>query len=172
MRGNLKCAAILPGNVLSNAYAGCVVLCRMGLYSTGQRRMPVKHFLDTNVLIYAVAKNDPRASKAEALLAGGSIISIQSLNEFVSVARRKLGMPWKQINEFVDLICVLCPNPVPISLDTHKGAVAIAQKYGYSVYDALIVSAALESSCETLYSEDLQDGQIINRQLTIRNPFQ
>jgi predicted nucleic acid-binding protein len=134
--------------------------------------MPVKHFLDTNVLIYAVAKNDPRASKAEALLAGGSIISIQSLNEFVSVARRKLGMPWKQINEFVDLICVLCPNPVPISLNTHKGAVAIAQKYGYSVYDALIVSAALESSCETLYSEDLQEGQIINRQLTIRNPFQ
>ena len=171
MRGNLKCAAILPGNVLSNAYAGCVVLCRMGLYSTGQRRMPVKHFLDTNVLIYAVAKNDPRASKAEALLAGGSIISIQSLNEFVSVAR-KLGMPWKQINEFVDLICVLCPNPVPISLDTHKGAVAIAQKYGYSVYDALIVSAALESSCETLYSEGLQDGQTINQQLTIRNPFQ
>ena len=171
MRGNLKCAVILPGNVLSNAYAGCVVLCRMGLYSTGQRRMPVKHFLDTNVLIYAVAKNDPRASKAEALLAGGSIISIQSLNEFVSVAR-KLGMPWKQINEFVDLICVLCPNPVPISLDTHKGAVAIAQKYGYSVYDALIVSAALESSCETLYSEDLQDGQTINQQLTIRNPFQ
>jgi len=133
--------------------------------------MPVKHFLDTNVLIYAVAKNDPRASKAEALLAGGSIISIQSLNEFVSVAR-KLGMPWKQINEFVDLICVLCPNPVPISLDTHKGAVAIAQKYGYSVYDALIVSAALESSCETLYSEGLQDGQTINQQLTIRNPFQ
>ena len=171
MRGNLKCAVILPGNVLSNAYAGCVVLCRMGLYSTGQRRMPVKHFLDTNVLIYAVAKNDPRASKAEALLAGGSIISIQSLNEFVSVAR-KLGMPWKQINEFVDLICVLCPNPVPISLDTHKGAVAIAQKYGYSVYDALIVSAALESSCETLYSEGLQDGQTINQQLTIRNPFQ
>ena len=134
--------------------------------------MPVKHFLDTHVLIYAVAKNDPRASKAEALLASGSMISIQSLNEFVSVARRKLGMPWKQINEFVDLICVLCPNPVPISLNTHKGAVAIAQKYGYSVYDALIVSAALESSCETLYSEDLQDGQTINQQLTIRNPFQ
>jgi len=171
MRGNLECAAILPGNVLSNAYAGCVVLCRMGLYSTGQRRMPVKHFLDTNVLIYAVAKNDPRASKAEALLAGGSIISIQSLNEFVSVAGRKLGMPWKQINEFLDLICILCPNPVPISLDTHKGAVAIAQKHGYSIYDALIVSAALESGCKTLYSEDLQDGQVVDGRMTIRNPF-
>ncbi len=133
--------------------------------------MAAKRFLDTNVLIYAVAKNDPRASKAEALLASGGIVSIQSLNEFVSVARRKLGMPWKDVKEFLDLICILCPDPVPIPLDTHRGAVAIAEKYGYSIYDALIVSAALESGCKTLYSEDLQDGQIINRLLTIRNPF-
>lgn len=133
--------------------------------------MPARDFLDTNVLIYAVAKNDPRAAKAEALLASGGIVSIQSLNEFASVARRKLGMPWKELREFLDLICILCPDPVPISLDTHKVAVAIAEKYGYSIYDALVASAALESGCKTLYSEDLQDGQIINRQLTIRNPF-
>jgi predicted nucleic acid-binding protein len=133
--------------------------------------MPAKDFLDTNVLIYAVGKNDPRASKAEALLAGGGIVSIQSLNEFVSVARRKLDMPWKDVTKFLDLICVLCPNPVPISLDTHRGALGIAEKYGYSIYDALIASAALEADCKTLFSEDFQDGQIINRQLTIRNPF-
>jgi predicted nucleic acid-binding protein len=133
--------------------------------------MAAKHFLDTNVLIYAVAKKDPRASKAEALLASGSIVSVQSLNEFVSVARRKLRMPWKEVREFLDLICILCPDPVPISLDMHKVAVAIAQRYGYSIYDALVASAALESGCKTLYSEGLQDGQIINRQLTIRNPF-
>jgi len=133
--------------------------------------MPARDFFDTNVLIYAVGKNDPRASRAEALLAGGGIVSIQSLNEFVSVARRKLGMPWKEVKEMLDIICVLCPDPVPISLVTHRGAVAIAEKYGYSIYDALIASAALEAGCKTLYSEDLQDGQIINRQLTIRNPF-
>lgn len=133
--------------------------------------MPAKDFLDTNVLVYAVGKNDPRASKAEALLASGGMISIQSLNEFVSVARRKLDMPWKEVREFLDVISILCPNPVPISLDTHRGALAIAEKYGYSIYDALIASAALEAGCKTLYSEDLQDGQIINRQLTIRNPF-
>jgi len=133
--------------------------------------MPARDFFDTNVLIYAVGKNDPRASRAEALLAGGGIVSIQSLNEFVSVARRKLGMPWKEVKEMLDIICVLCPDPVPISLDTHRGAVAIAEKYGYSIYDTLIASAALEAGCKTLYSEDLQDGQIINRQLTIRNPF-
>jgi len=72
--------------------------------------MPAKYFLDTNVLIYAVAKNDPRASKAEALLASGSVISIQSLNEFVSVARRKLSMSWKQVNELVDLIALCAPT--------------------------------------------------------------
>jgi predicted nucleic acid-binding protein len=133
--------------------------------------MPAKGFLDTNVLIYAVAKNDPRASGAEALLASGGIVGVQSLNEFSSVARRKLGMSWKEVRDFLALIYILCPDPVPISLDTHKAALAIAEKYGYSIYDALIASAALEAGCETLYSEDLQDGQIINRQLKVRNPF-
>lgn len=133
--------------------------------------MPAKDFFDTNVLIYAVGKNDPRASRAEALLAGGGMVSIQSLNEFVSVARRKLGMSWKEVKELLDIICVLCPDPVPVSLGVHRGAVAIAEKYGYGIYDSLIASAALEAGCKTLYSEDLQDGQIINRQLTIRNPF-
>ncbi|MFZ0799559.1 MAG: PIN domain-containing protein [Terriglobales bacterium] len=130
-----------------------------------------KDFFDTNVLIYAVAKNDPRASKAEALLASGGMVGVQSLNEFVSVARRKLGMSWKEVKDFLDILCILCPNPVSISLDTHKAAVAIAEKYGYSIYDALVASAALEAGCKTLYSEDLQHGQIINRQLTVRNPF-
>jgi predicted nucleic acid-binding protein len=133
--------------------------------------MPVKGFFDTNVLIYAVAKNDPKALKAESLLERGGIVSIQSLNEFVSVARRKLRMSWKEVKELLDVICVLCPKPVSISFDTHKAAAAIAEKYGYGIYDALVVSTALEAGCKTLYSEDLQDGQIINRQLTIRNPF-
>jgi predicted nucleic acid-binding protein len=133
--------------------------------------MPAKDFFDTNVLIYAVGKNDPRASRAEALLASGGVVSIQSLNEFVSVARRKLGMSWKEVKELLDIICILCPDPVAISLDTHREAAAIAEKYGYGIYDSLIASAALEAGCKTLYSKDLQDGQVINRQLTIRNPF-
>ncbi len=133
--------------------------------------MPARDFLDTNILIYAVAKNDARAPKAEALLASGGVVSIQSLNEFVAVARRKLGMSWKQVIEVLDLICILCPDPVSTSLDTHKAGLAIAEKYGYGIYDSLVIAAALEAGCKTLYSEDLQDGQVINRQLTIRNPF-
>ena len=72
---------------------------------------------------------------------------------------------------FLDLICILCPDPVPISLGMHKVALGIAERYGYGIYDALVASAALEAACKTLYSEDLQDGQIINRQLTIRIRF-
>src|SRR5207302_708444 len=108
---------IPPGSGPLSAYGVCVVLYRLVLYLTGPKPMPAKDFFDTNILIYAVGKNDPRASKAEALLTSGGMISIQSLNEFVSVARRKLTMSWKEVKEFLDLICILCPDPVPISLD-------------------------------------------------------
>lgn len=133
--------------------------------------MPANAFFDTNVLVYAAGKNDPRANKAEALLAGGGIISVQCLNEFVAVARGKLAMPWQDVKEFLDIIQLLCPKPVPISLETHKAALSLAQKYGFSIYDALIASTALEAGCKILYSEDFQNGQIIDRKLTVKNPF-
>src|SRR5262249_312053 len=104
-------------------------------------------------------------------LAKGAIISVQSLNEFAAVARRKLKMSWREVREFSDLICVLCPEPVSISLETHRKALALAQKYGYGIYDALQLSAALECECKVLFSEDFQDGQVVDGKLTIRNPF-
>jgi predicted nucleic acid-binding protein len=133
--------------------------------------MSVKVFFDTNVLIYAVAQNDPRGPRAEALLAKGGVVGVQVLNEFVSVARRKMRMPWKDVTEALDAIRVLCPSPVPITISTHETALRIAENQGFEIYDALIVSAALEAGCATLYSEDLQHGQIIDGKLTIRSPF-
>ena len=138
---------------------------------TAKKRMADNNFFDTNILVYAVAKNDPRASISEKLLASGGLISVQSLNEFVAIARRKLDMSWEAIKQFLDAICILCPDPVPITLGTHKLALAIADKYDYGIYDSLIMAAALDSGCAMLYSEDLQDGQVIRQQLTIRNPF-
>lgn len=133
--------------------------------------MPGKCFFDTNVLIYAISQNDPRGPRAEALLAAGGVVGVQVLNEFVSVARRKMRMPWKDVTEALDAIRVLCPSPVPITISTHETALKIAAVHGYEIYDALVVAAALESDCATLYSEDLQDGQVIDGKLTIRNPF-
>jgi predicted nucleic acid-binding protein len=133
--------------------------------------MPGSVFFDTNVLLYAVAQDDPRGPRAEALLAGGGILSVQVLNEFVSVARRKMKMPWKNVNEALDAVRVLCPSAVPLTTATHQAALKIAERQGYSIYDALIVAAALAAGCATLYSEDLQDGQVFGGKLTIRNPF-
>jgi predicted nucleic acid-binding protein len=133
--------------------------------------MPGNAFLDTNVLIYAVAQNDPRSVRAEELLATGGSISVQVLNEFASVARRKLRMSWNEVMEALNAIRVLCPSPAPITLKTHDAALAIAEKYGYEIYDALIAASALEAGCATLYSEDMQHRQVLEGRLTVFNPF-
>jgi len=133
--------------------------------------MTVKAFFDTNVLIYAVAENDPRSAQAEELLASGGVLSVQILNEFASVARRKILMSWSDVTEALDAFRVLCPSPLPITMEIHEAALKIADKHGYNIYDALVIAAALEAGCATLYSEDLHDGQTIDGQLTIRNPF-
>jgi predicted nucleic acid-binding protein len=132
--------------------------------------MSGEFFFDTTVLIYAIARNDPRAETAEDLLAKGGTVSVQVLNEFVSVARRKLRMSWEEVVEALAAIRVLCAAPVALTIDTHDAALRIAQRYGFHIYDSLIVAAAIEAGCTTLYSEDLQHGQTIDS-VTIRNPF-
>lgn len=133
--------------------------------------MSVKAFVDTNVLIFAAIKNDPRSERAEELLARGGVISVQILNEFVSVARRRYQMPWKELRAALQWIRILCPDPVPITVDTHDEALRIAGRYGYQIYDSLVIASALEAECDVLYSEDLQHGQRIEAKLTVRNPF-
>jgi predicted nucleic acid-binding protein len=132
--------------------------------------MKGKAFLDTNVLIYAAIKNDLRSERAEQLLAAEGVISVQVLNEFVSVARRKYQMSWKALEVALQWIRFLCPDVIPVRIGTHETAVKIAERYGYRIYDSLIVASALEANCAVLYSADLQDGQVIEG-LTIRNPF-
>jgi predicted nucleic acid-binding protein len=133
--------------------------------------MSGKAFFDTNVLVYLVAADNQRTSVAEVLLAGGGVVSVQVLNEFAAVARRKLGMTWDEISEALAAIRTLCPSPVPITVDTHEDALRIAAQYGYHIYDALVAAAALQAGCDTLYSEDMQHGQVIDARMTIRNPF-
>jgi predicted nucleic acid-binding protein len=130
-----------------------------------------KAFFDTNIFVYAMIQDDPRSDHAEELIAQGGTVSMQVLSEFAAVARRKTKMAWVEIRRALDGIKVLCPDPLPVTLDTHREALAIAEKYGYRIYDALIVASALEARCTILYSEDMQDGQVIDHRLTIRNPF-
>ena len=128
-------------------------------------------FLDTNVLVYATLQPDARSDTARRLLANRGVISVQVLNEFANVARRRLNRSWPEIANAVDAVCVLCPAPRPITLDLHVAARGIAEQTGYQFYDALIIATALDAGCATLLSEDMQDGQVIDRRLTIRNPF-
>ena len=129
-----------------------------------------KPFFDTNVLIYTLAEANPRADVARRLLAYGGILSVQVLNEFVAVTRRKYRMSWDEVREAVASIRLLCPESMPADMLTHERALDIAERYGYGIYDSLVIASAIEASCKTLYSEDMQDGQNIQG-CTIRNPF-
>jgi predicted nucleic acid-binding protein len=133
--------------------------------------MSAKAFFDSNVLIYAMVSGDFRRERAQQLAAQGGVISVQVLNEFVAVARRKMRMPWEEVIEALYAVRILFPSPVSITVGGHEAALEIARQYGFGIYDAMIVASALEANCSTLYSEDLQDGQVIERNLTIRNPF-
>src|SRR6266567_912494 len=129
-----------------------------------------KAFFDTNVILYAFREDDARGQVAETLLAAGGALSVQVLNEFVAVARRKLDKSWEDVRRALDILRVFCPEPVPLMVETHERAVQIAERYGYSIFDSLIIAAALRAGASTLYTEDMQDGRAIDG-LTIRNPF-
>jgi predicted nucleic acid-binding protein len=104
------------------------------------------------------------------LLEAGGTISVQVLNEFVAVARRKLKLDWRQIASLIAVARRICGPAVPLTQETHDHARQIAERYRLSFYDALIVATALSAGCTTLWSEDMQDGLAIEG-LTIRNPF-
>ena len=130
----------------------------------------VEPFFDTNVVLYLLSADAGKADRAEELLAAGGTISVQVLNEFAAVALRKLRMSWPEIREALEPIRAVC-SVQPLSIETHDRATKISERYELPVYDSLIVAAALLAGCKTLYSEDMQNGQVIERELTICNPF-
>ncbi len=127
-------------------------------------------FFDTNILLYLLSSETAKADRAEETLAGGGVISVQVLNEFSAVARRKLGMSIGEIQEVLSPIRAICPIE-PLTVQTHDLGLQISERYGFSVYDAMIVASALLAECSILYSEDLQHGQVLEKRLTVRNPF-
>ena len=127
-------------------------------------------FLDSNILVYAFTA-DPRAATAQALLERGCIIGVQGLNEFANVAKRKLGMTWAEVREALGAIRTVCGTIVPMDVETHAEALRIAERYGCAIFDALMIASALRANCGTLWSEDMQDGLVVDQQLRIANPF-
>ncbi|UHD15903.1 PIN domain-containing protein [Thiocapsa bogorovii] len=127
-------------------------------------------FFDTNVVLYLLSEDEIKANRAEALLAAGGTISVQVLNEFVSVARRKLGCDWAEVRDILETIRALCPVQ-PLTIEVHDLGLRLAERYGLAIYDAMIAASALDCGCTTLWSEDFQDGQILDGRLRVRNPF-
>jgi predicted nucleic acid-binding protein len=129
----------------------------------------VSAFFDTNILVYAQQAGG-KANRARALLAGGGKLSVQVLNEFTAVSRRKQGKVWPEIGEAISDLLALVEPPLALTLDLHAAARALAEDHRLSFYDALIVASAIEADCHVLYSEDMQHGHAIGG-LTIVNPF-
>ncbi len=129
----------------------------------------MKAFFDTNILVYA-QEQGVKAEKARALFASGGAVSVQVLNEFAAVARRKLRKGWPEISAAIDDVLALVAPPLPLTVAIHIAARGLAADHGLSFYDALIVAAALEGGCDILFSEDMQDGRAFGG-LTVRNPF-
>jgi len=131
--------------------------------------MSGKAFFDTNVPLYLLSGDEERASRAEALLAGGGVISVQVLNEFAAVASRKLRMDWDEIGEVLAGVRAAC-EVVPLTEEVHALGLTIAARHRLAVYDAMIWAAAMLAGCEVIYSEDMQDGLRIDGTV-LRNPF-
>lgn len=127
-------------------------------------------FFDSNVILYLTSPNELMASRAEQVLRPGGTISVQVLNECTNVLRNKNGLSWPDIrfflSDFQQRLKVL-----PLTIAIHQSGLRLAERYGFSVYDSFIVAAALESGCDTLWSEDMQHGLVVDETLRIANPF-
>lgn len=128
-----------------------------------------KPFIDSNVILYLLSSDYTKADKAEAILEAGGIISVQVLNEVVSVCRRKLQMEWSEVDAVLQAVKASV-DIVPLTEATHELAVQICRRYQLSFYDAHIYSAALVAGSKLVLSEDMQDGMVVDS-LVIKNPF-
>jgi predicted nucleic acid-binding protein len=127
-------------------------------------------FFDTNVLIHVASADVAKADRAEKLLREGGTISVQVLNEATNVARRKMAMSWAETGAFLSTIRALL-SVVPVTIEVHETALALAERHGFSIFDAMIVAAAVHAECDTLWSEDMQNGMVVEGRLRIVDPF-
>lgn len=127
-------------------------------------------FFDSSVLLYVASGERAKADRVEQLIANGGTISVQVLNEITNVAQRKMRLSWLETRAFLSSVRALL-SVVPVAVDTHEHGLEVAERYGLSVYDAMIVASALLADCDTLWSEDMHDTLLLNRRLRVRNPF-
>ena len=137
--------------------------------------MNAREFLDTNVLIYAHDARDPRKRTCARKLIRRlmrerrGVLSLQVLQEFFAAATRKLGMPSEEARRRILRYSRF--DVVTLGTADLVAAVDLHRLHGLSIWDALVVRAALNGACTTLHTEDMQQGYVVDK-LTLRNPFQ
>jgi len=132
--------------------------------------MPVKAFIDTNIVIYSLGPNSVKAAISAPLFANHPVISTQVLSETANVTLKKLAFSLSETAKLLAMIEATCQVEI-VAPATLQHAIDITGRYGFSWFDSLIVAAALEAGCDTLYTEDLQHEQVIEGTLTVINPF-
>jgi len=139
--------------------------------------MSGKFFLDTNIFMYSFDARSPgKAASASKLIKRAietrrGIVSYQVVQEFFNVALHRFAKPMTEPEARQYLSVTFRPLlSVHSSLGLCGDALRVTSQFGYSWYDSLIIASAISGECETLYSEDFQNGQRIAN-LTISNPF-
>ena len=121
-------------------------------------------------MLYLATNEEAKVTVAERLLGVGGTVSVQTLNEIANVMRHKFRLPWEPVVDLAERLRSLLVI-VPVTMDVHTDGLRIAQRYHLSIFDGMVVAAVLAADCTVLYSEDMHDGLVVDRRLTIRNPF-
>lgn len=132
--------------------------------------MKNKVFADSNIIIYSLGNDTFRKEIAKNIIRANPYISFQVLNEVANISFKKLSLSNEKTLKVLNFLAQKC-RLHSVDFSTIQDALKIKSEYGYSYYDSLIISAALETGCEILYSEDLHDGQLVGNSLKIINPF-
>ncbi len=139
--------------------------------------MSANYFLDTNLFIYQLEKLDEtkfnvaRQLISEGLVAQSAVISFQVVQECINISLKKaeIKLSHQDIKAYMENVLMPLCHVLP-SNPLYAKAIDLQARYKYGFYDSLIIAAALAADCKVLYSEDLQDGQVIDG-LVIKNPF-
>jgi len=132
--------------------------------------MTARFFADTNIAVYTLDATDQKRRQALAVMRQRPVISTQIVNEFLNVMLGKRQLERARAYRLARILMRRC-EVIAVTPDITDLSMTIGERYQLSHWDSLIVAAALVAGCDTLYSEDVQDGQVFEGRLTLKNPF-
>lgn len=122
-------------------------------------------------MLYALDEFYPvKQQKSIEIIAQNPTFCSQNLSEFANVCLRKWKMPKSKVSELLKMYIEQCEY-VPLSNHMLLRSLDLVKSYDFQLFDAMVVSSALESGCQVLYSEDMHHNLLIDKQLKILNPF-